>query len=249
MDRDIYQDARVFLDKVYETKEELVERPFVTLTYAQSLDGKIAIKGQQLLLSGKESMAMTHRLRVLHDGIMVGIGTALIDNPQLNARYLSPEDPLLKNQPQPIVLDPRLEYPLTGKLLSNFKQGTGKQPWLVTWFNDIARKTVLQEAGALVISINVLDGARPSLSTVLQVLRQHGIESLMVEGGAQIIQSFLLSGHVDQLIVTTAPTLVGPQGVSVTGDSTAPVLLPTLNQSVIYQQFGRDMVVATTLSH
>jgi len=82
------------------------ERPFVTLTFAQSNDGKIAgAHGKQLILSGKESMVMTHwyeklpssntsckcvnnwtRLRTMHDGIMVGIGTALNDDPQLNSR-------------------------------------------------------------------------------------------------------------------------------------------------------------------
>lgn len=62
------------------------DRPHVTLTFAQSLDAKIAGQhGQQLILSGKQSMVMTHWMRTIHDGIMIGIGTALNDDPQLNS--------------------------------------------------------------------------------------------------------------------------------------------------------------------
>lgn len=62
--------------------------PFVTLTYAQSIDGSIAaVRGVPTLLSGPASMKMTHTLRTLHDAILVGIGTVLADNPSLNARF------------------------------------------------------------------------------------------------------------------------------------------------------------------
>lgn len=86
MDETIYKEARDFLDPIYSNVPLLDDRPFITLTFAQSLDGKIAKQGQQILISGRESMAMTHRLRTLHDGILVGIGTALVDNPQLNGK-------------------------------------------------------------------------------------------------------------------------------------------------------------------
>lgn len=86
MDETVYKEARDFLDPIYSDISLLNDRPFITLTFAQSLDGKIAKQGQQMLISGKESMAMTHRLRTLHDGILVGIGTALVDDPQLNGR-------------------------------------------------------------------------------------------------------------------------------------------------------------------
>lgn len=64
-------------------------RPHVTLTYAQSLDAKIAgANGNQLILSGKESLVMTHWLRTMHDAILVGVGTALNDDPQLNSMHI-----------------------------------------------------------------------------------------------------------------------------------------------------------------
>lgn len=68
-------------------RQHTPERPYVTLTFAQSLDAKIAGQnGQQLILSGKQSMIMTHWMRTMHDGLMIGVGTALNDDPQLNSR-------------------------------------------------------------------------------------------------------------------------------------------------------------------
>lgn len=66
--------------------------PFVTLTYAQSIDGSIAaVRGSPTLLSGARSMQMTHMLRTMHDAILVGVGTILADNPSLNARFVEGE--------------------------------------------------------------------------------------------------------------------------------------------------------------
>ncbi|HEX9595492.1 MAG TPA: RibD family protein, partial [Anaerolineales bacterium] len=85
-----------------------LDRPTVTLSYAQSLDGSIALhRGEPLTLSGPESMAMTHRLRAAHDAILVGIGTVISDDPQLNVRLVEGRNP------QVVVLDSRLRLPLT----------------------------------------------------------------------------------------------------------------------------------------
>ncbi|KAI8381214.1 dihydrofolate reductase-like domain-containing protein [Radiomyces spectabilis] len=235
----MYEEARQFLDKVLPT-----EGPFVTLTYAQSLDGKIARKGEQLILSGKESMAMTHRLRILHDGIMVGIGTVKVDDPQLTARHLSPEELQDVKQPQPIILDSRLDLPASCRLLRNYQNGVGKQPWLVT---TAQAPTIAKVSNSPTCSSLEAAGARifivtdPSLPSVLTLLRQHGIEKLMVEGGARVIQSWLKSSLVDQLIVTVAPVLVG-DGV----DATSGRSLTSLSD-VQYQQIGNDMVIAAKL--
>src|SRR5205823_12555295 len=87
-------------------------RPFVTLSYAQSVDGSIAARpGQPLALSGALSMTLTHQLRAAHDAILVGIGTVLADNPRLSVRLVEGKDP------QPIVADSRLRLPLSANLL------------------------------------------------------------------------------------------------------------------------------------
>ncbi|KAG2227600.1 hypothetical protein INT45_002285 [Circinella minor] len=234
-----YIDAKEFLDTIYNNGwiSSNQTRPFVTLTYAQSLDGMISKKGEQLLLSGPESMAMTHRLRLLHDGILVGIGTARIDNPQLNARHVLQTDLELYEQPRPIVLDNRLELPVDCKLLKNYSNGTGRKPWIVTTAlsSNPAAKALI-EAGAHLIHITEQED-RPSLETVFQVLKRQGIMRLMVEGGAKIIQSCLDSGCLDQLIVTTAPMFVGDGGIKAGTQARQLV-------NVSYRQFGQDMVLS-----
>ncbi|KAJ0388844.1 hypothetical protein ATCC90586_010655 [Pythium insidiosum] len=122
--------------------------PMVTLTYAQSLDGSIAAqRGTPTLLSGPASMTMTHRLRTLHDGILVGIGTILADNPSLNTRLVDGPSP------QPVVLDSALRCPLDIKL---FTLPTCRPPILLYIANDndddlANRRRALEAAGATVI--------------------------------------------------------------------------------------------------
>ena len=95
-------------------------RPLVSLSYAQSLDGSLAARrGSPLLLSGKASMQLTHRLRASHDAILVGIGTILADDPQLTVRLV--QGP----QPQPVILDSHLRLPPNARVF----QGP-KLPWI-----------------------------------------------------------------------------------------------------------------------
>ncbi|KAJ7786582.1 dihydrofolate reductase-like domain-containing protein [Mycena metata] len=197
-------------------------RPFVTLTFAQSLDGKIAgAGGKQLPLSGPESMLMTHWLRTLHDGILVGSGTALNDNPQLNTRLLppAPADAPDRN-PRPIIIDSRLRLPPTCKLLNNYKAGTGRQPWVVSsepsqrdaeWE---ARRDALTAAGARVLLLPEHSSAA-RIPALLTLLRAEGIRTLMVEGGAAVISAFgaCATTCVNTILITTAPRLVGAAGV------------------------------------
>ncbi|KAI0639954.1 dihydrofolate reductase-like domain-containing protein [Trametes polyzona] len=144
-------------------------RPYVTLTFAQSLDAKIAGRGgKQLILSGKESMVMTHWMRTLHDAILVGIGTALNDNPQLNTRHLPPlpEGYLGRYRlPRPVVLDTHLRLPPDCKLLQNYQAGRGRRPWVVcapqSASRDVAstqdfakRAATLERAGARVVEVD-----------------------------------------------------------------------------------------------
>ncbi|KAG8735957.1 2,5-diamino-6-(ribosylamino)-4(3H)-pyrimidinone 5'-phosphate reductase [Ceratobasidium sp. 428] len=146
---------------------EQQKRARVTLTYAQSLDAKIAgAGGSQLTISGNESMTMTHWLRTMHQGIMVGIQTVLNDDPQLNVRRLPPRDkpyPL----PRPIILDSYLRTPPTCKLLKNFVAKTGLAPFIIYGLPlfDMEeskelkrRKKALEDAGAILITGFEVDG-------------------------------------------------------------------------------------------
>lgn len=202
----------------------LANKPRVTLTYAQSRDGKIAGADKKMLaLSGQESMIMTHTLRTLHDGILVGAGTVKNDNPQLNARLLNPlpdgTSVPLDMLPTPIVLDPKLETPVSCQLIVNYKNGTGKAPIIVTASGgDASKLAALKEAGFAILEVPAGTTGRLEWHKVLADLQtQHGLQSIMIEGGARVIES-IFEAHqssplIDHLIVTLAPVTVGTDGL------------------------------------
>jgi GTP cyclohydrolase II len=207
-------------------------RPLVTLSYAQSLDGSIADRpGRPLALSGSQSMAMTHGLRAAHEAILVGIGTVLADNPRLNVRLAAGKDP------QPVVVDSRLRFPSYANLLKN-----GRAPWIATNRGaDAERQHDLEAAGAKVLRMTGSNGW-VDLAELLQSLGSMGINSLMVEGGAQIITSFLASRLVDQVVLTIAPLLVGGLRVVDHLGHSSMRRFPRL-RNLSYQQLGEDLVL------
>ena len=142
---------------------------------------------------------MTHRLRATHDAILVGIGTVLADNPRLTVRLADGPDP------QPVILDSRLRTPTDANLLSN-----PTPPWIFTVAPvDAAHRHALEQAGARIVVLPPgLDG-KADPGAVLDHLGGMGIRRVMVEGGAEIIQTFLASGLVDQVAITVAPIFVG----------------------------------------
>jgi riboflavin-specific deaminase-like protein len=180
-------------------------RPLVTVSYAQSVDGSIATRNRkQLRLSGHQSMVVTHRIRAACDAIVIGINTVLIDDPLLTVRLA--EGP----SPQPIVLDSHLRTPLQARLLER----TDLRCWLAcTDKNDPHRISEVENQGAEVICCRHDCQGRVDLSHLLHQLGERGVRSIMVEGGSQVISSFIEARLVDQMIITIAPRLVG--GLSV----------------------------------
>jgi GTP cyclohydrolase II len=183
------------------TYRSQVNRPFVTLSYAQSLDGCISAKpGEALLLSGRESLMLTHQLRATHDAILVGIGTVLSDNPRLTVRLVRGEDPV------PVVVDSRLRLPLDCNLLNQ----DSKSPIIITTKHaEQKKKAALKDAGARVVTIPCTPGGRVDLTKMLEKLAELGINSVMVEGGSGIITNFLFERLVNYIVLTVAPVLVG----------------------------------------
>jgi diaminohydroxyphosphoribosylaminopyrimidine deaminase / 5-amino-6-(5-phosphoribosylamino)uracil reductase len=176
-------------------------RPLVTVSYAQSVDGSIATRNrEQLRLSGHQSMVVTHRIRAACDAIVIGINTLLIDNPLLTVRLA--EGP----SPQPIVLDSKLRMPLQARLLER----TDQRCWVAcTDKSDHERISAVEGRGAEVIHCRHDRQGRVDLPHLLQQLGERGIRSIMVEGGGQVITSFIEARLVDQMIITIAPRLVG----------------------------------------
>ena len=172
-----------------------------TLTYAQSIDGCIALsEGRTLQLSNQETQRLTHQIRSMHDAILVGINTVLSDNPQLTVRLIRGENP------QPVIVDSCLRFPLDARLM----QDPCVRPIIATSRQACARKKAdLIAAGADVMHLPVTREGRLDLQQLMFALKQRGLQSVMVEGGANIITSVLASGLADQLLVTISPRFVG----------------------------------------
>ncbi len=209
-------------------------RPFVTLSYAQSVDGCIAVRpGQPLALSGRQSLVLTHKLRATHEAILVGIGTVLADNPRLTVRLVPGRNP------QPIVADSHLRFPLNAKLLQN----PSLPPWIATSEQaDEKRQKVLEAAGARVLRLPTNARGQVDLRALLQRLGQTGIASLMVEGGARIITSFLSERLVDHMVLTVSPLLVGGMHAVRRLGQSGPVRLPRLH-NLRYQRLEEDLIL------
>lgn len=213
-------------------------RPLVTIAYAQSIDGSIAARpGEPTALSGPESMAMTHRLRAEHDAILVGIGTVLSDDPQLTTRLVE------GRHPQPIVVDSRLQFPLDARLLRG-----PRPPWIATLENCIPeRRQELEATGARVIPLPANAEGQVDLQALLGYLAAAGIKSLMVEGGAQVITSFVIAGLADRVVITIAPAVLGGlRPFAAAPETPTPASLPRLFAPQ-YLQLGDDIILIADL--
>jgi 3,4-dihydroxy 2-butanone 4-phosphate synthase/GTP cyclohydrolase II len=200
-------------------------RPFVTLAYAQSLDGSISIaRGQRSALSGPESLRFTHALRARHDGILVGVGTVLADDPELRVRLVDGRDP------QPVIVDSQLSTPIEAKLL-------GRGSWIgTTHATPTNRRAGVEARGARILSCDPLPNGWVDLAALLRQLHDAGIQHLMVEGGARIITSFLEARLVDYVALTIAPMFLG--GLPAVGRLSRPAA-PTASTAVFGPALGR----------
>lgn len=175
------------------------ERPFVTLSYAQSLDGSLAAnQGERTQISGSESARLTHFLRAYHDAILIGIGTLLIDDPQLTVRLVEGENP------RPVVLDSKLQTPADSLLVRT------NSPWIATIKNsdDMDAQQLISQ-GVKLFTLPANDAGRVSLPELMKALHGEGIKSIMVEGGARVITGFLYAKLVDYLVLTISPQILG----------------------------------------
>jgi len=176
-------------------------KPFVILKNAMTLDGKIATKtGDSKWISGTESRHLVHRLRDKADGILVGIGTVLADNPRLTTRL-----PQGGQDPIRIVLDSRLRIPLNADIIN--QESDAKTIIVTLKSSDEKKKQELMEKGVEIIEV----GGRNNidLNLLLDFLADREISSLLVEGGSRVSSSFLEAGLVDKLYYFIAPKIIG----------------------------------------
>ena len=210
-------------------------RPAVTVSYAQTLDGRLATRtGSSQWISGPESLRFAHQLRAGHDAILVGAGTVCRDNPRLTVRLAPGRDPLR------VVVDSTLRIPLDAAVLAG---GAASGTLLaVTERAAAERRAAARALGATVLPLPSADG-RVDLHALLAALAARGIGSVMVEGGATLITALLRERLVDRLAVCIAPKVLGA-GIEAIGDlGIAELDRALLLRDVSVTPYGADLVL------
>jgi diaminohydroxyphosphoribosylaminopyrimidine deaminase/5-amino-6-(5-phosphoribosylamino)uracil reductase len=187
-------------------------RPYVTLKLAISADGMIGRKGEgQIRITGDLARAEVHRLRAESDAILVGIGTAIADDPELTVRLPGLEE----HSPVRVVLDEELRLPLISKLVRGAKQvpviAVAGEPPPFDENDDavfMARRDALDAAGVEVLQC---DSAEPG--DLLEALATRGISWLLIEGGAKTARRYLEAGLVDRVLLFEGLATIGEDGI------------------------------------
>jgi diaminohydroxyphosphoribosylaminopyrimidine deaminase/5-amino-6-(5-phosphoribosylamino)uracil reductase len=181
-------------------------RPWVLFKSAMTLDGKVATRtGDSKWISSDTSRELAHRWRASVDAVVVGIGTALADDPQLTARIEDPDCPQVR-QPRRVVFDATARLPLTSKLVVQAHE----VPLTVVVSRAAPRSATdaLESAGAeVIVATGEHEPAR--VRSALDQLGEQGIASILLEGGPHLAGAFLDAGEIDEVRLFLAPLLLG----------------------------------------
>ena len=176
-------------------------KPYVHAKWAMTLDGKIATRtGDSKWISSLAARQLVHELRGRMDAIVVGIGTALADNPMLTARPPGPRTPCR------IVLDSQGRLPAQSYLATTARE----TPTLIVTADPppLFHAEPLTAAGCQILSIPG-SGGRPSVNALLTELGRRRWTNILVEGGSEVLGSFFDAGAIDEVHVFLSPRLVG----------------------------------------
>jgi len=209
----------------------LKKRPEVTLKLALSSDGKIGRKGAgQVAITGEIARRDVYLMRAEADAILVGIGTALEDDPALTVRL-----PGLENRsPARIILDRQIRLPETSKLVS----GVDRVPLYIASCleADPQRRATLERAGVRFIGTETYSG-EVALPELLEDLAALGMASVLVEGGAKVAQAFLEEDLVDRIVLFQGPEAIGEDGIASPVDADH---IPAGFRKLREMRFGED---------
>lgn len=233
--------------KLKRTLENLVRRknqatglPFVTVKFAQTLDGKIAtLTGDSKWISSQSSLRLAHTLRSCHDAVLVGVKTIIRDNPLLTVRLVKGKNP------KKVILDSRLRMPLDSKIL----RGRSAQSTIIatTSLADKRKIEKLRSMGATVWVIRKNSLGQVNLQHLLDKLGKEGIRSLLVEGGAKVITSFLARNLIDHLLIVIAPKILGSGTDSIDHRIIFKTEIPLSLSSVGFLTTGEDIILQVFL--
>lgn len=216
--------------------------PFVTVKYAQTLDGRIASRtGQSQWISSPATRKHAHWLRSISDGLMVGIGTVLADDPSLTVRLVRGKNPV------PIIVDSFLRIPLEAKVLKS--QSELRPIVAATAKADADKVSALRGLGVEVLILGEDGKGGVNLVELLGKLGERKLSSVLVEGGSEIITSLLKERLVDKLAVCIAPKILGEgiEAVRDLGIMNIDDAIRLSNTSV--RKMGDDYLLEGGLSH
>jgi riboflavin-specific deaminase-like protein len=226
-------DATTLLGSV----QSRVDRPYVVLKYAQTLDGRIATGGgDSKWISGVKERRVAHAMRAACDAVLVGAGTVLADDPLLTVRMVPGASPIR------VILDSTLRVPSHAQVFGP----TAATLVLASERSSPQRRAALRRRG---VKVEVVREAPEGIDLAdgLARLLALGIQSVLVEGGGRVITSTLRERLADRVVVAVAPLLLGT-GTEAVGDLGTSVVadgLRLLNRTV--HQVGPDLLVAGDL--
>jgi diaminohydroxyphosphoribosylaminopyrimidine deaminase/5-amino-6-(5-phosphoribosylamino)uracil reductase len=210
-------------------------RPHVSLKLAVSADGKAALAGRKPApITGEPARARVHLMRAMNDAILIGIGTALADDPQLTCRLPG----MASRSPVRVVLDADLRLPVASALV----RGARETPlWVIA--GETAPTEVEAGLAARGVEVLRLPATGRRIDAALRVLAERGITRLMVEGGPTVAATLLTADLVDEAVLLRGPNPIGPDGI----DALEAMPLTALTDSPKLRSLGVETVGADTI--
>jgi diaminohydroxyphosphoribosylaminopyrimidine deaminase/5-amino-6-(5-phosphoribosylamino)uracil reductase len=235
----ILEQEALRLNEIF-VKYARTRRPFVILKCAATLDGRIATRtGDARWVTGDASRAYVHHLRHGVDGIMVGIGTVLADNPSLTTRLADTRG----LDPTRIILDSRLSIPGDARVLTIASSAGAIIAAGET--APVEKERRLGENGATVLRLPRAAGGGIDLGVLMDRLGGMGVTSVLVEGGSRVMASALKSGVADKIMFFYAPKILGGDDGFPICRGGAPALMrdciPIKDMAV--RRFGEDVMI------
>jgi diaminohydroxyphosphoribosylaminopyrimidine deaminase/5-amino-6-(5-phosphoribosylamino)uracil reductase len=212
---------------------------------AMTLDGKVATpSGDSKWISGEDSRALAHRWRASVDAVMVGIGTALADDPQLTAR--PPAVPELARQPRRVVFDTLARLPPSSQLVA----AASEVPLTVVVSRAAAHADTdaLEAAGAQVL-VATGENEPARVRSALDQLGAQGVASALLEGGPHLAGAFLDAGEIDEVRLFLAPLLLGGGGARdpLEGKGTEHISEALRALTFDFERIGEDLLISARL--
>jgi diaminohydroxyphosphoribosylaminopyrimidine deaminase/5-amino-6-(5-phosphoribosylamino)uracil reductase len=207
-------------------------RPHVTLKLAVSADGMIGRReGERMIITSPPSLQLVQAMRAEADAMMIGIGTALVDDPRLNVRLAG----LANRSPARIILDSKARLPLDSKLV----QSARDLPLILIVGNEAPaeRREALGESGARVVEVAESAG-KVDIAAAMRELGKEGFTRILAEGGSQLAGSLIAADLLDEVVLFRAPVVVGPDGVRAIAGSA----LSAIERSPRYRQIEQMRV-------